>query len=58
MNKKEEKKFKQFRVRQELTVKILKTIIDFKSQEEPDYKKLTNDDIINVLSTIIIKKTK
>jgi len=57
MNKKEEKEFKQFRVREELKIKLLKTIIDFDSVEEPSYGDLTNDDIINVLSSLIIKKT-
>jgi len=58
MDAKVEKKFKRWRVRQELTIHILKTIQDFKSLEEPDYKKLTDNDIINVLSEIISNRTK
>ena len=57
MTKKEEKEFKQFRVREELKIKLLKTIIDFNSEEEPSYGDLSDDDIINVLSSLIVKKT-
>lgn len=47
---------KKFRARDELKLKLIKTIIDFKSEEEPGYK-LTKEDIINCLSAIIARKT-
>lgn len=56
MNDKEKYYFKKERVRTELTIKILKTIRDFESEEEPDIK-LSNEDIINVLSSMIVKRT-
>ena len=48
---------RQMRVRWELQGKILELLADFKSVEEPDYKKLKPEDIIYVLSTIIQRKT-
>lgn len=44
-------------VRSELTLKILKAIGSFQSEAEPGYKKLTKDDIVFVLSSIISRKT-
>ncbi len=48
---------RQMRVRWELLAEIYKLLADFKSVEEPDYKKLKTEDIIYVLSTIIQRKT-
>jgi len=45
-----------FRAKQELIIRILKLINDYKSIEEPTIK-LTKVDIINVLSTIIKDKS-
>lgn len=49
--------FRQERVRMELRLLIGKLIRDFKSKEEPTYKKLTQEDIIYVLSSMIARKT-
>jgi hypothetical protein len=46
-----------YRVRRELTDDIYKLIDNFHSTIEPDYKKLSKDDIIYVLSLIISKET-
>jgi len=46
-----------YRVRRELTDNIYELIDNFKSSLEPSYKKLTKDDIIYVLSSIIAKET-
>lgn len=56
MTRKEEKDFKSYRAKLELTIILLKDISNFESKEEPGTK-LTDNDIIQVLSTIIIKKT-
>jgi|WetSurMetagenome_2_1015567.scaffolds.fasta_scaffold2564659_1 hypothetical protein len=57
MTKNKMKQLKRQRVRMELTVVMLKTLNSFKSKEEPDYGKLTKNDIIYVLSSIIKRKT-
>lgn len=57
MNKKELKIWRKSQVRNEFAVKVLSLIHNFESSEVPDYKKLTKDDIISVLSSIIHKKT-
>jgi len=54
----EVKEQQKFMVRQELKIRLLKLIYNFKSEEEPDYGKLTNDDILNVLSSIIERRTR
>lgn len=51
------KEMQKFRVREELKLEILKIIANFNLKEEPDYKKLSNDDIINVLSSLIVRRT-
>ena len=45
------------RVRWELELAILKTIRDFKSEREPEYKKLKVSDVINALANIIARQT-
>lgn len=50
------KEFQKSRVKEELKIKILRTIHKFKSKEEPHIM-LSNDDVINVLSSIITRKT-
>ena len=52
----ENKEIMKFRAREELKIEIIKVIINFKSKEEPKYK-LTTIDVINVLSSIITRKT-
>jgi hypothetical protein len=52
-----DKRMQKFRVREELKLKILTLIYNFKSEEEPEYKKLTRDDVINVFCSIIARKT-
>jgi hypothetical protein len=52
-----DKQMQKFRVREELKLKILTLIYNFKSEEEPEYKKLTRDDVINVFSSLIARKT-
>lgn len=54
---KNQKNLRQERVRMELKVKILKLLDNFESEEEPTYKKLTQEDVINVLSSMIERKT-
>lgn len=44
-------------VRKELSLELLKVINEFKSKEVPTYKKLTKEDIIHVLSSMIARKT-
>ena len=46
---------KRFRAKEELKIKILKLMSDFKSEEEPDVE-LSKGDQINVLSAIIERK--
>lgn len=50
------KELQKSRAKEELKIKILHTIHHFKSEEEPHIM-LSNDDIINVLSSIINRKT-
>lgn len=52
-----DKRMQKFRVREELKLKVLTLIYNFKSEEEPEYKKLTRDDVINVFCSIIARKT-
>lgn len=47
---------KKFRSKEELKIKILHLLNNYKSDEEPDVI-LSKDDVINVLSSIICKKT-
>jgi hypothetical protein len=49
-----EKQNAQFRVRQELKIKLLEAMENFKSETEPDYEP-TNMDIIYVLSSMIAR---
>ena len=58
MSKKELDDLRLFRVKSELTVVLLKQLKDFKSKEEPDFRKLTTIDLINVMANIIETKTK
>jgi len=53
-----DKQIQRFRVKLELQIKIKELINNFKSEEEVNYKQLTKDDIINVLATIIMDKSK
>jgi hypothetical protein len=53
---KEIKELQKFRAKEELKIKILQVINKYKSNEEP-YIMLSNDDIINVLSSIIVRRT-
>ncbi len=48
--------FRQTRARMELTVRIGELIYSFKSKEEPGYK-LKKEDVINVLSSMISRRT-
>lgn len=56
MKDKENKELQKFRAKEELKIKLLKLIYDYKSNEEPDII-LSNNDIVNVLSSIIARKT-
>jgi hypothetical protein len=51
------KRLQKARAKDELMLSILKVINTFESKEEPDIV-LTNNDIVNVLSSIIVSKTK
>jgi hypothetical protein len=53
---KEIKELQKFRAKEELKIKILQVINKYKSNEEPHIM-LSNDDIINVLSSIIVRRT-
>lgn len=53
---KEIKELQKFRAKEELKIKLLQVINKFKSKEEPHIM-LSKDDIINVLSSMISKKT-
>jgi uncharacterized protein YqeY len=44
-------------VRGELKLKVLSTIFTFESKEVSEYGNITDEDIINVLSSIIAKRT-
>ena len=57
MNKAEIKELQRFRAKQELIITILDVINKYKSKEEPHIM-LSNEDIVNVLSAIIVGKTK
>jgi hypothetical protein len=56
MKDKEIKELQRFRSREELKIKLLSVIQNYKSQEEPHII-LSNDDIINVLSSMIVRRT-
>jgi hypothetical protein len=45
-----------FIVKEELRIRILRVINGFKSKEEPHIM-LSNDDIVNVLSSMIVRRT-
>lgn len=45
-----------FRAKEELKIKLLEVIINYKSNEEPNII-LSNNDIVNVLSSIIARRT-
>lgn len=51
-----DEKLRKFRAKEELKIKLIKTINEFTSKEEPDII-LTNKDIIFVLSSIIVRTT-
>lgn len=53
---KEIKYLQRFRAKEELKLSILKTIANFESKEEPGVK-LSDNDIINILSSIIKRRT-
>ena len=53
---KEIKELQKFRAKEELIIKILTLINNYSSVEEPSIK-LSNNDIINILSSIINSKT-
>ena len=50
------KKLQKFRAKEELKIKLLEVIDKYKSNEEPHII-LSNDDIVNILSSIIARKT-
>lgn len=50
------KNMRKFRAREELKLNLLTVIHKFKSVEEPKYE-ITNDDVINVLSSMISRRT-
>jgi len=54
--KDQDKQIMKFRAKEELKIKLLKVILDYKSEEEPKCE-LTSTDIINVLSSMIARKT-
>jgi hypothetical protein len=56
MKDKEIKELQKFRVKNELKIKLLRVISKYKSKEEPHIM-LSNDDIVNVLSSMIVKRT-
>lgn len=51
-----DKEIQKFRVKEELKIKLLEVIINYKSNEEPNII-LSNNDIVNVLSSIIARRT-
>ena len=53
---KEINELKRIRLRQELGINLIKVINNFKSKEEPKLT-LTNDDVINTLSSLITRRT-
>ena len=56
MKDKEIKELQKFRAKEELKIKLLKVINKYKSKEEPHIM-LSNDDIVNVLSSMIVRRT-
>ncbi len=56
MKDKDIKELQKFRAKEELKIKLLQIITKYKSKEEPHIM-LSNDDIINVLSSIIVRRT-
>lgn len=50
------KDLQKFRAKEELKIKLLQVINKYKSKEEPHIM-LSNDDIINVLSSMIVRRT-
>ncbi len=56
MKNKETKELQKFRAKEELKIKILQVITKYKSNEEPHIM-LSNDDVINVLSSMIVRRT-
>lgn len=50
------KQLKKYRAKTELKIKLLKVLNEFKSEEEPNVE-LNETDIINVLSSIISRRT-
>lgn len=50
------KEIQKFRAKEELKIKLLEVIINYKSNEEPNII-LSNNDIINVLSSILARRT-
>jgi hypothetical protein len=56
MKDKEIKELQKFRAKEELKIKLLQVIYRYKSKEEPHII-LSNDDIVNVLSSMIARRT-
>lgn len=56
MQDKEIKDLQKFRAKGELKIELLQVINKYKSKEEPHIM-LSNDDIINVLSSMIVRRT-
>lgn len=55
-SRKEISTIKRWRLREEMKIRVLETLYGFKSQEEPRLK-VTDDDMIHVLSSIIARRT-
>jgi hypothetical protein len=51
-----DKQMMKFRAKEELKIRLLEVILNYKSKEETKYK-LTNTDAINVLSSMIARTT-
>lgn len=56
MKDNEFKELQKFRAKEELKIKLLHIINKYKSNEEPHIV-LSNDDIVNVLSSMIVRRT-
>lgn len=56
MRPKERKLLQKLRAKTELSLRLLEVIENFKSVEEPGIT-LTNIDIVNVLSSMVVRKT-
>lgn len=54
--KMKDKEIQKFRAKEELKIKLLEVIINYKSNEEPNII-LSNNDIVNVLSSMIARRT-